>query len=117
MHFVAALDRYPAMRGVLCLFEGDATGTGLPRRDGRSCAPAHDVLGLTGLAIGLGIPLAAGAASACPDRPVICLEAGGSAMYTLSALWMHARERLRAERPGTRRPVRGGDRAAGPASH
>lgn len=26
MHFVAALDRYPEMRGVLCLFEGLATG-------------------------------------------------------------------------------------------
>src|SRR6187402_2814151 len=26
MHFVAALDRYPAMRCILCLFEGGATG-------------------------------------------------------------------------------------------
>jgi acetolactate synthase-1/2/3 large subunit len=57
-------------------------------------APAHDVLGLTGLAIGQGLPLAAGAAIACPDRPVVCLEADGSAMYTLSALWTHARENL-----------------------
>ncbi len=57
-------------------------------------APAHDVLGLTGLAIGQGLPLAAGAAIACPDRPVVCLEADGSAMYTLSALWTHAREQL-----------------------
>jgi acetolactate synthase-1/2/3 large subunit len=57
-------------------------------------APAHDVLGLVGLAIGQGLPLAAGAAIACPDRPVICLEADGSAMYTLSALWTHAREQL-----------------------
>ncbi|GLY20076.1 acetolactate synthase I/II/III large subunit [Kineosporia sp. NBRC 101677] len=57
-------------------------------------APAHDALGLTGLAIGQGLPLAAGAAIACPQRPVICLEADGSAMYTLSALWTHARERL-----------------------
>jgi acetolactate synthase-1/2/3 large subunit len=57
-------------------------------------APAHDVLGLTGLAIGQGLPVAAGAAIACPDRPVVCLEADGSAMYTLSALWTHARENL-----------------------
>ncbi len=57
-------------------------------------APAHDVLGLVGLAIGQGLPLAAGAAIACPGRPVICLEADGSAMYTLSALWTHAREQL-----------------------
>lgn len=55
---------------------------------------AHDMPGLVGLAIGQGLPLAAGAAIACPDRPVICLEADGSAMYTLSALWVHARERL-----------------------
>jgi acetolactate synthase I/II/III large subunit len=57
-------------------------------------APAHDVLTLTGGAIGLGLPLAAGAAVACPDRPVVCVEADGSAMYTLSALWTHAREGL-----------------------
>lgn len=57
-------------------------------------APAHDVLGLTGLAIGQGLPVAAGAAIACPNRPVVCLEADGSAMYTLSALWTHAREQL-----------------------
>ncbi|MCA2218910.1 acetolactate synthase large subunit [Jidongwangia harbinensis] len=59
-----------------------------------SGAAAHDVLGLVGLAIGQGLPLAAGAALACPDRPVVCLEADGSAMYTLPALWTHARERL-----------------------
>jgi acetolactate synthase-1/2/3 large subunit len=57
-------------------------------------APAHDVLTLTGGAIGYGLPVATGAAIACPDRPVICLEADGSAMYTLSALWTHARENL-----------------------
>jgi acetolactate synthase-1/2/3 large subunit len=57
-------------------------------------APAHDVLTLTGGAIGQGLPAATGAAVACPDRPVICLEADGSAMYTLSALWTQAREGL-----------------------
>jgi len=31
---------------------------------------------------------------ACPGRPVLALEADGSAMYTLSALWTHAREGL-----------------------
>src|SRR6266851_4586727 len=40
------------------------------------------------------LPLAAGAAIACPDRPVLALEADGSAMYTISALWTHAREQL-----------------------
>jgi acetolactate synthase-1/2/3 large subunit len=57
-------------------------------------APAHDVLTLTGGAIGQGLPLATGAAVACPDRPVVCLEADGSAMYTVSALWTQAREGL-----------------------
>lgn len=57
-------------------------------------APRHDWLCLTGGAIGIGIPLATGAAIACPDRPVLCLEADGSAMYTLQALWTQAREQL-----------------------
>ncbi|MEV4318017.1 acetolactate synthase large subunit [Actinocrispum sp. NPDC049592] len=57
-------------------------------------APKHDVLTLTGGAIGYGLPTAVGAAVACPDRPVICLQADGSAMYTSSALWTMAREGL-----------------------
>jgi acetolactate synthase I/II/III large subunit len=57
-------------------------------------APRHDVLTLTGGAIGGGLPLAAGAAIACPDRPVVGIQADGSAMYTISALWTHAREGL-----------------------
>jgi acetolactate synthase I/II/III large subunit len=57
-------------------------------------APAHDWLTLTGGAIGQGLPLAAGAAIACPGRPVIALEADGSAMYTIPALWTYAREGL-----------------------
>ncbi|GAA1706922.1 acetolactate synthase large subunit [Kribbella yunnanensis] len=57
-------------------------------------AQPHDVLGLVGLAIGQGLPLSVGAAVACPDRPVVCLEADGSAMYTISALWTQARENL-----------------------
>jgi len=54
-------------------------------------APPHDWLQLTGGAIGLGIPLATGAAVACPDRKVINLEADGSGMYTLQSLWTQAR--------------------------
>src|SRR5690606_6618244 len=34
------------------------------------------------------------AAVACPDRPVVALEADGSAMYTVQALWTQAREGL-----------------------
>lgn len=55
-------------------------------------APAHDWLMLTGGAIGDGLPLSLGAAIACPERKVVALQADGSAMYTLQALWSIARE-------------------------
>lgn len=57
-------------------------------------APVHDWLNITGGSIGMGLPVATGAAVACPGRPVISLEADGSAMYTLQALWTQAREQL-----------------------
>ena len=57
-------------------------------------APPHDWLGNTGGSIGIALPLAAGAAVACPNRKVLCLTADGSAMYTLQALWTMAREGL-----------------------
>ena len=57
-------------------------------------APRHDLLTLTGGAIGQGLPSAVGAAIACPQRPVIVLEGDGSAMYTVQALWTMAREQL-----------------------
>ncbi len=56
--------------------------------------PRHEWLTLTGGAIGLGLPMATGAAVGAPDRPVLCLQADGSAMYTLQALWTQAREAL-----------------------
>jgi acetolactate synthase I/II/III large subunit len=56
--------------------------------------PRHDWLCLTGGSIGIGLPLAVGAAVAAPDRKVLCLQADGSAMYTLQALWTMAREQL-----------------------
>jgi acetolactate synthase-1/2/3 large subunit len=57
-------------------------------------APPHDWLALTGGAIGDGLPLATGAALGAPGRRVITLQADGSAMYTLQALWTQAREAL-----------------------
>ncbi len=57
-------------------------------------APAHDLITLTGGAIGQGLPNAIGAAIACPDRPVIALIGDGTAMYTIQALWTMARENL-----------------------
>jgi acetolactate synthase-1/2/3 large subunit len=58
-------------------------------------APPHDWLGNTGGSIGIALPLAVGAAVACPDRRVLCLSADGSGMYTLQALWTMAREGLK----------------------
>ncbi|WP_245436033.1 acetolactate synthase large subunit [Mesorhizobium tamadayense] len=58
-------------------------------------APAHDWLNLSGGAIGDGLPVATGAAVAAKGRRrVISLQADGSAMYSLQALWTQARERL-----------------------
>jgi acetolactate synthase-1/2/3 large subunit len=62
-------------------------------KDTHSAAP-HDWLSLTGGAIGEGLPLAVGAAIACPDRKVVALQADGSGMYSLQAIWTIARERL-----------------------
>ena len=78
--------------GAIVSDESNTSGLGLGQATAGS--PAHDWLTLTGGAIGQGLPLAAGAAIACPDRPVIALEADGSAMYTISALWTYAREGL-----------------------
>lgn len=72
--------------------EANTSGLWLPMATAAS-AP-HDWLTLTGGAIGQAMPLSTGAAVACPSRPVLCLEADGSAMYTISALWTQAREGL-----------------------
>jgi acetolactate synthase-1/2/3 large subunit len=66
--------------------------------DGLSCAPPHDWLQITGASIGSGLPMATGAAIAAPSRRVIALQADGSAMYTLQALWTQARENCRLRR-------------------
>lgn len=57
-------------------------------------AQPHDWLNQTGGAIGWGLPAAVGAAIACPERKVLCLEGDGSAMYTIQSLWTMAREHL-----------------------
>jgi len=48
----------------------------------------------TGGAIGHGLPCATGAAVACPDCKIVCLQADGAGMYSLQALWTQAREKL-----------------------
>jgi acetolactate synthase-1/2/3 large subunit len=78
--------------GAIVSDESVTSGLALPANT--AGAPRHDLLTLTGGAIGQGLPAAVGAAVACPDRPVFALEAEGSAMYTVQALWTMAREQL-----------------------
>ena len=57
-------------------------------------ADPHDWIQVTGGAIGHGLPAATGAALACRQRKVVCLQADGGGMYSLQSLWTQARERL-----------------------
>lgn len=57
-------------------------------------APPHDWLNVTGGSIGQGLPVATGAALACPGRKVFAMESDGAGMYTLQALWTQAREKF-----------------------
>ena len=72
--------------------EAQTSGVQLPAYT--AGAPKHDLLALTGGAIGQGIPAAIGAAVACPDRPVLALIGDGTAMYTIQGLWTMVNEDL-----------------------
>lgn len=72
----------------------EAATSGLGWAIASPTAAPHESFALTGGAIGQGLPAAVGAAIAAPDRPVIALQADGSGMYTLQALWTMARENL-----------------------
>jgi len=67
---------------------------------GRAFFPAtkgarpHTWLNNCGGSIGYGLPVAVGAAVACPDRKVLALVGDGSAMYTVQSIWTMAREQL-----------------------
>jgi acetolactate synthase-1/2/3 large subunit len=78
--------------GAIISDEANTSGFALPAA--LTGAARHSLLTLTGGSIGQGLPAATGAAVAAPDRPVLCLEADGSAMYTIQALWTQAREQL-----------------------
>lgn len=80
--------------GAVVSDESNTGGLHIP--GGTAGAPPHDWLTLTGGAIGQGLPVATGAgvAIAGTGRQVLCLEADGSAMYTIQALWTQARESL-----------------------
>jgi acetolactate synthase-1/2/3 large subunit len=81
-----------ALMPAQAIVSDEAATCGLEIFPGTMQAPPHDWLMLTGGAIGQGLPLSLGAAVACPERKVIALQADGSAMYTVQALWTMARE-------------------------
>ncbi len=72
----------------------EAITSGFPLMPMTVNSPPHDWLMVPGGAIGGGMPMATGAAIACPDRKVLNLQADGSGMYTLQSLWTQARENL-----------------------
>jgi len=78
--------------GAVVVDEANTAGIYLP--GATAGVPRHDWLTNCGGAIGMGLPVATGAAIGAPDRPVLCIQADGSAMYTIQALWTHAREGL-----------------------
>ena len=77
-----------------CIVAEDAVTSGRPLFAFTHNAAPNDWLQLTGGAIGHGFANAIGAAVACPDRKVVCLQADGSGMYCVQALWTQARQKL-----------------------
>jgi acetolactate synthase-1/2/3 large subunit len=72
----------------------EAATSGGPIFAATASAAPHDWLRLTGGAIGSGLPMAIGAALGAPGQKVVALEADGSAMYTIQALWTMVRQSL-----------------------
>lgn len=78
--------------GAIVSVEGGTCG--YPFYAASAAAPLHTALTNTGGAIGQGLPVAVGAAIACPGRQVVGLLSDGSTQYTIQALWTMAHEQL-----------------------
>jgi acetolactate synthase-1/2/3 large subunit len=91
-HSLAAAIAATLPDGAIVVDEANTAGFAIPMATA-GCRP-HDWLCLTGGSIGMGLPVATGAALACPGRRVVALEGDGSALYTAQALWTQAREEL-----------------------
>ncbi len=76
-----------------CIIAEEGVTAGAPYYALAQTLKPHSHMSLTGGAIGMGMPLALGASLACPERQVINIEADGSAMYTVQALWSQAHEK------------------------
>lgn len=72
----------------------EAISNGPPLAAQTALAAPHWHMTNTGGALGQGIPVATGAAVGAPDRKVVNVQADGSGLFTLQALWTQARERL-----------------------
>jgi acetolactate synthase-1/2/3 large subunit len=87
----ASIARHMPDHAIIC---DDSVTSGAGVAAAAATARPHEVLALTGGAIGAGLPLAIGAAVAAPDRKVLSLNGDGAAMYTIQSLWTMARENL-----------------------
>ena len=78
--------------GAIVSVEGGTCG--YPFYAASAAAAPHTTLTNTGGAIGQGLPVAVGAAIACPGRRVVGLLSDGSTQYTIQSLWTMAHEQL-----------------------
>jgi acetolactate synthase I/II/III large subunit len=78
--------------GAIVSVEGGTCG--YPFYAASAAAARHTALTNTGGAIGQGLPVALGAAVACPGRAVVALVSDGSTQYTIQSLWTIAHEQL-----------------------
>lgn len=76
------------------IISDEAQTSGLKLPSYTKGSPKHDLLTLTGGAIGQGLPVAVGAAVAGKNRPVLALIGDGSSMYTIQSLWTIVAEQL-----------------------
>lgn len=76
--------------GAIVSVEGGTCG--YPFYSVSAAAATHTALTNTGGAIGQGLPVALGAALACPRRRVVALVSDGSTQYTIQTLWSMAHE-------------------------
>lgn len=89
---IAAVLTRELPEGAIVSVEGGTCG--YPFYAASAAAKPHTTLTNTGGAIGQGLPVAMGAAIACPDRRVVGLLSDGSTQYTIQTLWSLAHENL-----------------------
>lgn len=89
---IAAVLARELPEGAIVSVEGGTCG--YPFYAASAAAKRHTTLTNTGGAIGQGMPVALGAAIACPAHRVVGLLSDGSTQYTIQTLWSLAHEKL-----------------------